>query len=74
MTLSRPCSLIVPFVANHDMNDQGDLREETTKVVGKDTSRTKKRKSKPKNVNQQKRVPFDKEMGRTRILMNQGQT
>ena len=57
------------------MNDQGDFREETTKVLGKDTSRTKKTKSKSKeNVNQQKRDPFSKEMGRTRIMMDQGQT
>ena len=57
------------------MNDHDDLGEETTKFIGKDTSRTKREKSKSKdNVNQQKREPFSKEMGRTRILMNQGQT
>ena len=60
-------------MAHHDMNDQGKLGEETTKFLGKDTSRTKKTKSKSKeNVNQQKRDPFAKEMGRTRILMDQG--
>ncbi len=56
------------------MNDQGDLGEETTRLLGKDTSRTKRQEPSQQNVNQQKREPFAKEMGRTRILMDQGQT
>ena len=56
------------------MNDQGDLGEETTKILRKDSASTKKTKSKSKeNVNQQKRDRFAKEMGRTRILMDKGQ-
>ena len=56
------------------MNDQGDLGEETTRLLGKDTTRTKREKIKSKkNVNQQKRDHFSKEMGRTRILTGQGQ-
>ena len=66
-------SLSVPFIAHHDMNDQGDLGEETTRLLGKDIARTKKTKSKLKeNVNQQKGEPFAKEMGWTRILVDQG--
>ena len=57
------------------MNDQGDLGEETTRFLGKDTSRTKREKSKSKeNLNQQKSEPFAKKMVRTRILIDQGQT
>ena len=54
------------------MNDCGDLGEEKTKFLGKDTSRTKRQKPNQQNVNQQKREPFAKEMGRNRILMGQG--
>ena len=55
------------------MNDHGDLGEEITKFLGKDTSRTKREKTKSKeNVNQQKREYIAKEMGRTRILIDQG--
>ena len=53
-TQSSPCSQIFPFAAHHDMNDQGDLGEETTRLLGKDTSRTKREKPSQQNVNQQK--------------------
>ena len=55
------------------MNDQGDLGEETTRLLGKDTTRTKRENPNQQNVNQQIREPFSKEMGRTRILTDQGQ-
>ena len=55
------------------MNDHGDLEEETTRFLGKDTSRTKRENPSQQNVNQQKQDPFAKEMGRTRILLDQGQ-
>ena len=55
------------------MNDQGDLGEETTRLLRKDISRTKRQNPSQKNVNQQKRDPFAKEMGRMRILTDQGQ-
>ena len=42
------------------MNDQGDLGEETTRLRGKDTTRTKREKPNQQNVNQQKRDPFAK--------------
>ena len=41
-TWSRPCTQIVPFVAHHDMNDQGDLGEGITGLLGKETTRTKR--------------------------------
>ena len=71
-TWSRPCSQSAPFVAHHDMNDQGNLGEETTRLLGKDTARIQKRKSRPTKCKSTKWDPIAKEMGRIRILMGQG--
>ena len=54
------------------MNDQGDLGEETTRLLGKDTTRTKRENPNQQNVNKKKQEPFAKEMGRIRILTGQG--